>query len=165
MNRGLVVADRSGQAWSSFKAKKRSSVEWSGFASFPTPPFQFTHISNLTSLTFDFLSNTVFFLQFAIQTFVAKILIDCYSWGSPFNSGPNFQSQYFSPNYASAKPYFQFPNSISNLNRARAICHLRCPKLLPRPNINSATSQCLAMKQLMPANIYKRKYNFLSFSL
>ena len=63
MNRGLVVADRSGQAWSNFKAK--NIRRWSGFASFPTPPFQFTHISNLTSLTFDFSSNPVFFLQFA----------------------------------------------------------------------------------------------------
>ena len=67
MNRGLVVADRSGQAWSSFKAK--NIRRWSGFASFPTPPFQFTHISNLTSLTFDFSSNPVFFfnLQFRLS--------------------------------------------------------------------------------------------------
>ena len=67
MNRGLVVADRSGQAWSIFKAK--NIRQWSGFASFPTPPFQFTHISNLTSLTFDFSSNPVFFfnLQFRLS--------------------------------------------------------------------------------------------------
>ena len=67
MNRGLEVADRSGQSWSIFKAK--NIRQWSGFASFFTPPFQFTHISNLTSLTFDFSSNPVFFfnLQFRLS--------------------------------------------------------------------------------------------------
>ena len=161
MNRGLEVADRSGQAWSIFKAK--NIRQWSGFASFPTPPFQFTHISNLTSLTFDFSSNPVFFFNLQFRLSLQKFWLTATVEALVLILVPISKAIFFPPNYASAQPYFQFPNSISNLNRARAICHLRCPKLLPRPNINPATNQCLAMKQLMPANIYKRKYDLGPF--